>query len=219
MKKGPIVTATCAGCGKTIERPSHKHRDAARPYCSNSCRAIRTPGVAAVLRAEGSTRLLRTRTYGCWAAMKSRCSNKRAHNYADYGGRGIVVCDQWQIFENFALDMGPMPTGKSLDRIDNDGPYAPWNCRWATQTQQNRNQRFNRRLTFRGQTKCLAEWAETVGISVDVIGHRIDELAWPLDRALTEPPRVQRNSRHYQFIAGVAHPVTLPPFQADMFGG
>ena len=79
-----------------------------------------------------------TGTYNSWTAMKCRCSNP-SNKY--YYGRGIVVCERWNKFENFYADMGDRPEGASIDRINNDGNYEPNNCRWATHSQQMKNRR------------------------------------------------------------------------------
>lgn len=80
---------------------------------------------------------------GIWYSMKQRCFNPKSKRYADYGGRGITMADAWrESFDTFYADMGPRPSSKhSIDRINNDGNYEPGNCRWATATEQARNQR------------------------------------------------------------------------------
>jgi hypothetical protein len=76
--------------------------------------------------------------------MVHRCTNPNDTYWADYGGRGITVCDRWLGsggFSKFLADVGERPPGLSLDRIDNDGDYEPGNCRWATQGEQHQNTR------------------------------------------------------------------------------
>jgi len=106
--------------------------------------------------------------------MHHRCYNPKNHKYADYGGRGIRVCDRWQgvnKIENFIADMGYRPEGLSIDRKDNDGNYEPSNCRWATKSQQVINQRHLRTPLsgYKGVTRNKQNWQAE--ISVDKILH------------------------------------------------
>lgn len=80
--------------------------------------------------------------YNAWRNMRARCGNPRHPRFKDYGGRGITVDPRWDDFEVFLADVGRRPgPSLSLDRIDNDGPYAPGNVRWATAPQQMSNRR------------------------------------------------------------------------------
>lgn len=126
-----------------------------------------------------------TPTYNTWAHMLTRCRNEGHKQYADYGGRGIVVCERWHVFENFLADMGKKPAGKSLDRIDNDGNYEPGNCRWATHTQQMRN----RRKTVRADGVAVSEIAEKHGIKTKVLRERLKR-GLPMSEAVSN---IRRN--------------------------
>lgn len=85
--------------------------------------------------------LSRSRAYRCWESMLQRCFNPNNPAFADYGGRGITVCDDWRSFVNFYADMGDPPPGLSIHRIDNDGNYEPGNCCWAIPAVQVANRR------------------------------------------------------------------------------
>lgn len=130
--------------------------------------------------------------YTTWQNIKRRTTtNVNSPSFSDYGARGIVVCERWlHSFENFLADMGPRPSPQhSIDRINNDGPYAPENCRWATPEEQHNNKRNNHFLTFQDQTMTIAQWAEKrTDISEPSLRHRIKN-GWSIERALTTPTR------------------------------
>lgn len=126
--------------------------------------------------------------YHAWRAMRARCCNPNDAVYANYGGRGIRVCDRWdESFEAFWEDMGPRPSiNHSLDRADNNSDYAPGNCRWTTAKQQTRNRRGNRLVAFDGLTLTLAEWSERTGLNRSTISERL-ERGWSVVDTLTVP--------------------------------
>ena len=136
----------------------------------------------------------KTRTYQAWHQMRQRCLNPRHRAYPSYGGRGITICQRWlDSFEAFLEDLGEPPDNRSLDRIDNDGNYEPGNCRWASRSEQQRNKRDNRLVTYDGMTKCLTEWAEDTGIDRATIRGRLRR-GWTVAAALTTSPHNTRRA-------------------------
>lgn len=133
--------------------------------------------------------------YKVWAAMIHRCTSPSNPAYGHYGGRGITISSCWRkSFAAFLADMGSRPTPEhTLERIDNDGNYEKSNCRWATRTEQARNTRRNRLLSFAGETKPLAEWADSLGILDGALRYRI-KAGWSVERALTQPVRSHKAS-------------------------
>jgi hypothetical protein len=130
---------------------------------TRSCGCQRRVATIARLTTHG---LRNTREYRAWCAMRDRCTNPKAQRYADYGGRGIKVCDRWRnSAENFATDMGPCPDGLTLERNDVNGDYEPGNCRWATVVEQNRNRRNSIIVTYQGRSMNLADVADASGIA------------------------------------------------------
>lgn len=136
-----------------------------------------------------------TREYRAWVHMKHRCYNPSCRSYHSHGGRGIKVHQSWVSDpRQFLSDMGPHPgKGYSLDRVDNDGDYEPGNCRWATPTQQARNTRSNRRLTFKGETLTVQEWANKLKISRKTLTSRL-RAGWSAEDTLGKTPRKKRKS-------------------------
>jgi hypothetical protein len=140
----------------------------------------------------------KTAEYRVWTHMLGRCENPSDARYADYGGRGIVVCERWHAFVTFYADMGPKPTpAHTLDRYpDNNGNYEPGNTRWATRLEQAQNKRNNRLLTLGNITQCLAEWARVTSIDHKVILMRVNR-GWSDEKALITPVRTPRTHCKY----------------------
>lgn len=126
--------------------------------------------------------------YDTWQGIVQRCTNPDNMNYPGYGARGITVCAEWlESPEQFIADMGPSyREGLTIDRVDNNGPYSPTNCRWATPSEQSRNRRTNRWIEYGGVRMILIDWASALGLGEDALRARLDRHGWSVERALTE---------------------------------
>lgn len=117
-----------------------------------------------------------TKLYNVWSSMKSRCSDENSHAYADYGGRGITVCEEWNNdpaeFYTWAMLNG-YKEGLSIDRIDNNSGYSPDNCKWSTRIEQHNNKRNNLLITYEGKTQTVAQWSREKGINNRTILSRV----------------------------------------------
>lgn len=124
--------------------------------------------------------------YKSWAAARGRCANPNNSRWDDYGGRGITICDRWlESFEAFYEDMGDRPTPKhTLERKDNDGPYSPDNCAWATRGEQANNKRDTLRVEHEGRQYSLAQLADHLGLNRQRLRHYYRVRNLPLEVAI-----------------------------------
>lgn len=107
--------------------------------------------------------------------MKKRCNNPKYEHYNIYGGRGIIVCQEWyssKTFYEWALKSG-YKIGLQIDRIDTNGNYEPSNCRWVTPKENSQNKRNNKYLTINGETKLISQWAKEIGVTIKTLNDRI----------------------------------------------
>ena len=133
-----------------------------------------------------------TRLYRIWSSMKKRCYYPKHSNYNNYGGRGITICSEWlgnQGFENFAswATENGYTEELTIDRIDNNKPYCPENCRWATVKEQQNHRRNNVKYSYEGKCLSAREWSEVKGIPLRKLLNRLYIQKWSIEKALTEP--------------------------------
>ena len=127
--------------------------------------------------------------YSVWKNMRRRCNSSKSTGFRRWGGRGIKVCQRWESFANFLLDMGRRPSpAHTIERRDNNGDYTPSNCVWATQQEQSRNRSSNRMVFFNGRRMTLAEAAKITGVDHSLFIARVN-LGWTEHDALNVPVR------------------------------
>jgi hypothetical protein len=135
------------------------------------------------------------RLYRVWDGIIQRCYNPKAKNYHNYGGRGIGMLDEWRnsfpSFEEFCLNNG-WRDGLQIDRIDNSAGYFPSNIRFVARADNLRNKRTNHMITYKGETHCLTDWCNILGIADSSLHRRLSS-GWSVEDAFTKP--IQRHRK------------------------
>ena len=141
---------------------------------TDNCGCMRYKRIGEKNRKHGLTN---THIYRVWGNMKTRCTNPKNDEYHNYGGKGIMYCDEWDEFINFyewSIKNGYDET-LSIDRIDNDKDYSPDNCRWVTMREQQNNRSNNRIVVLNGEEDTLANWSRRLGIKYKKLQHLLNK--------------------------------------------
>ncbi len=181
----PIRFLCRCECGKQKEVVSQQLRNGG----STSCGCRRSEVTTKRNTTHGQAcRNKQTPNYITWAHFMARCLDPKHPRFKDYGERGITVCEEWKVFENFDREMGIRPNeSDTLERIDNSKGYCKSNCKWASKKEQALNRRSTRWITYDGITLCVADWAKRLGISRSTLRQRLDYMGWSVEKALTTP--------------------------------
>lgn len=147
--------------------------------------------------------------YGVWSNMIERCRNPNFTEYSNYGGRGIIVCDDWRLhpekFIEWALANG-WKKGLTIERKNNDSLYCPENCSCSTQKVQSRNKRTNHNITAFGETKCITDWAADSRCTVTRSGMLTRfYYGWSPEKAISFPRHNTGNTRPKQKLEHDKH--------------
>ena len=183
-------------CGKEIIVESYKLRNGA----TKSCGCYRNEFIKYINKTHGMSY---TRINKIYRGMKSRCYTKSNPRYSDYGGRGIVICDDWLGKEGF-LHFYEWATNNgytdelTIDRIDVDKNYDPKNCRWITRAEQGDNKRCSTKVSAFNETHSIAEWSRRTGVNYKTLYRRIIQDGWNPEKALTDhnDERYTKNERN-----------------------
>lgn len=176
----------CELCGRIISvRTSSLTRKDGGATKTCGCQRMKHMGEARTTHGSTGTRL-----YKIWKGIRKRCYNVNDRSYANYGARGIKMCDEWyndfSTFKDWALSHG-YEDDLSIDRIDVDGNYCPDNCRWATALTQANNSRHCHYISYNGETHSISEWSRILGIPRLVLSSRIIACGWTIEEAFTIP--------------------------------
>lgn len=151
---------------------------------TQSCGCFHKEMASKAKKTHGKTKTIE---HKIWSNLRARCNCKGSGGYYKYGARGIKVCDRWNSFEDFLDDMGLRPSPEySIERVDNEGPYSPENCIWATRLMQANNKRNNRFLELDHVRMTLSQWAREICISPKTLQTRLSR-NWSVRDVLTTP--------------------------------
>lgn len=172
-------------CGKTVIMPASEMKKQKARGIVASCGCMRKQTIG---RRNTKHGMSAHPAYGVWRSMVDRCSLPSHQAWKNYGGRGILVCESWLMFENFWADMGPTyRVGYSLDRRDNSAGYNPLNCAWRTSRHQANNKRSNVVLNTPNGRMTLSEAAAFYQVGRSTLEYRLSH-GWTLEQALTVSP-------------------------------
>ena len=155
-------------CGNTIEVVTYSLRSGNTQSCGCMAKEV-------LLKRNTKHGKCGTRLYRIYRGMVQRCTYPKHKNYAQYGGKGVKICDEWleySAFEQWAKNNGYSDT-LSIDRINVDGDYSPTNCRWVDVYTQAHNKSNNNKLTYNGETLTIAEWARKLNLRTGTLRYRI----------------------------------------------
>ena len=165
--------------------------------------AGRTSSCGCINRRRESHGLSRTKAYAAWNRLLRRCRNPEDAGYANYGGRGIAVCDRWLSVEKFVEDMGEPEAGLSIERLDNSKGYSKDNCVWASRSKQNRNMRTTRLgwekvRDIRTFPERYADAARRYEVSVGCIRDAAQNITWTDENYV--PPKLRTRGNHQRVL-------------------
>ena len=161
---------------------------------TQSCGCISRERIISLSKARSTHGKSGTRIYHIWQKMKQRCYNEHIDGYKYYGGRGIIICDEWrnnfEFFYKWSISNG-YTDKKTIDRIEVNGNYEPSNCRWVTSKEQANTRRSNRIINYKGESKSMKQWADEKGIGYNALCIRIKK-GWSIEKALETPVKKVR---------------------------
>lgn len=141
-----------------------------------------------------------TKLYRKWASIKRRCYTQSSKDYANYGGRGIKMCDEWknsfECFRDWALNNG-YSDELTIERIDFNKDYCPDNCTWIPFNKQQENRRYCRYITYKGETRTLTDWCKRLGLSYKQVHNRMNKLGWSFEKSISEPTNIEKRNKRY----------------------